>query len=224
MAGKQGPGRQEKTRGAVLYIRVSTEEQARSGTSVEGQRDTCIQMAGREPLPVIAVCADEGVSGKRYASRPGIQHALHLLETGQASVLIATKIDRIGRSAAVILDIASRVRQAGAELITSDIRIDNTPMGQFTLTMLAGMAELEHASIAEKCIGGHRRRADAGIQTARVSAPYGYHIPTHADVLRGISLAEDIGQYQVIEAEAVVVRELFRRYASTPVSLIGLTR
>ncbi len=170
-----------KTRGAVIYIRVSTEEQAKHGTSPETQREAGCRLAEREGLPIIEICADEGVSGKRYTSRPGIQRALHLLETGQASVLIATKIDRIGRSASVILDIARRVRQAGANLINSDHRIDETPMGQFTLTMFAAMAELEHGSIAERLIGGHHRRAEGGIQTARLHSPFGYHIVGSAD-------------------------------------------
>lgn len=210
--------------GAVLYTRVSTEDQAERGTSPDAQRDTGAELAGREGLPIIAVCADEGVSGKRYASRPGIQHALHLLETGQASVLIATKIDRIGRSASIILDIARRVRQAGAQLLTSDFRIDDSPVGQFTLTMFAGMAELEHSTIGERLTGGHHRRAKAGIQTARASAPYGYAIPTKADITRGTYPAELLGKYLINEAQAKVAAELFTRYAAGRDSLGDLCR
>jgi DNA invertase Pin-like site-specific DNA recombinase len=52
---------------------------------------------------VIAVVADEGVSGTKYETRPGIQKVLALIEGGQADLLIAAKIDRIGRDAVIIL-------------------------------------------------------------------------------------------------------------------------
>ena len=50
---------------------------------------------------------------------------LRLIESGAASVLIATRIDRIGRSARVILDIVDRVEKAGGELVMGDVKFDN---------------------------------------------------------------------------------------------------
>ena len=51
--------------------------------------------------------------------------ALRLIESGAASVLIATRIDHIGRSARVILDIVDRVKKAGGELVMGDVKFDN---------------------------------------------------------------------------------------------------
>lgn len=213
-----------RTRGAVLYTRVSTDEQAEHGTSLDGQRDACLVIAAQMGLPVVEVCTDPGVSGSRYSSRPGIQRALKLIEAGEADTLIATKVDRIGRSAIVILDIASRVRKAGGQLVTSDARFDDMPMGQFTLTMFAGMAELERSNIRERTMGGRKKRAEEGRQPAPSRAPLGYHVPTKEDVLRGDFPSEALGRYVVDEARAPLVREMFARYASGQATLAGLCR
>ena len=175
-----------KMRGAVLYARVSSDEQAEHGTSPDVQRDTCLLMAAQMGLPVVEMCPDLGVSGVRYSSRPGIQRALALIEAGEADTLIATKVDRIGRSAAVILDIASRVRKAGGQLVTSDARFDDSPMGQFTLTMFAGMAELERNNIRERTKSGAVRRAQDGVQPQRSRSPFGLHVVTKLDKERGL--------------------------------------
>ena len=212
-----------KTRGAVLYTRVSTDEQAEHGTSPDVQRDACLLMAAQMGLPVVEMCPDLGVSGVRYASRPGIQRALTLIEAGKADTLIATKIDRIGRSAAVILDIASRVRKAGGQLVTSDARFDDTPMGQFTLTMFAAMAELERNNIRERTMSGATRRAQEGTQPQRSRSPFGLHVVTKLDKERGLYPGNVAGSYVPTEA-APLVAEMFSRYASGQATLGGLCR
>ena len=201
-----------KTRGAVLYARVSSDEQAEHGTSPDVQRDACLLMAAQMGLPVVELCPDLGVSGVRYSSRPGIQRALALIEAGEADTLIATKVDRIGRSAAVILDIASRVRKAGGQLVTSDARFDDTPMGQFTLTMFAGMAELERNNIRERTKSGAVRRAQDGVQPQRSRSPFGLHVVTKADTERGLYEGNAAGTYLPTEA-APIAAEMFTRYA-----------
>lgn len=203
-----------RTRGAVIYIRVSTDDQAVSGTSPETQREACLLMASQMNLPVIAVCEDLGVSGTRYSSRPGVQETLKLIETGAASALIATKVDRIGRSAAVILDIARRVRQAGGELVTGDYRFDDTPMGQFTLTMFAGMAELERNNIRARTVGGKNKRIEQGFQPASGMRPWGYRVVQKVDVLTGCQPEDACGHYILVAEEEKWAKECFSRYAA----------
>ena len=196
---------------AVIYVRVSTEEQAIYGTSPDVQRDACLLLAAQMGVQVVDVCQDLGVSGVRYSSRPGIQRALKTIEAGEASLLIATKIDRVGRSAAVILDIAGRVRKASGELITSDARFDNSSMGQFTLTMFAGMAELERNSIKDRTNSGRIRRAQEGIQPQRSRSPFGLHVVSSKEKDRGLYADVAAGTYLLTE-QAPLVAEMFRRY------------
>ena len=201
-----------KTPGAILYIRVSTEEQALSGTSPDVQRNACLALAAQLGLPVVNIASDLGVSGVRYSSRPGIQAALKAIEAGEASVLIATKIDRIGRNAAVILDIARRVQQAGGQLVTTDYRFDNSAMGQFTLTMFAGMAEMERNTIRERTKSGAVDRATNGFQPQRSRSPFGLHVITKNDKALGLYPDAAAGTY-VLTDLAPVAKEAFTRYA-----------
>ena len=200
------------TKRAIIYIRVSSDEQAVNGTSPDVQRDACLMMASQMGFQVADIVPDLGVSGVRYSSRPGIQKALKYIEAGEAEVLLATKVDRVGRSAAVILDIASRVRKAGGELVTQDARFDATPMGLFTLTMFAGMAELERNNIRERTKSGAVRRAQEGVQPQRSRSPFGLHVITKADKERGLYPDDAAGSY-VLTAAAPVVAEMFSRYA-----------
>lgn len=208
-----------KIRGAVIYTRVSTDEQVQHGTSLAGQREACLEEARRLGLPVVAECQDSGVSGSRYQTRPGIMEALRLIESGAASVLIATKIDRIGRSARVILDIVDRVEKAGGELVTGDVKFDHTPSGRLLRTIYAGMAEMERESIRERTMGGKRRRAESGQQPQRSRSPFGYHIVTNAEVDCGLYQPSMRGQYCIDEEKATIARRLFTGYANGTHSL-----
>ena len=208
-----------KMRGAVIYTRVSTDEQVQHGTSLDGQRTACLEEARRMGLPVVAECEDSGISGSLYQTRPGIMEALRLVESGAASVLIATKIDRIGRSARVILDIVDRVEKAGGELVTGDMKFDHSPTGRLMRTIYAGMAEMEREAIRERTMGGKRRRAEDGQQPQRSRSPYGYHIITNAEVDCGLYLPAMRGQYIIDEEKATIARRLFTGYANGTHSL-----
>jgi len=64
-----------KTR-AIGYVRVSDEEQATEGMSLQAQRAKLEAYAMLQDLDLVAVLADEGISGKRADNRPALQEAL----------------------------------------------------------------------------------------------------------------------------------------------------
>ncbi|MBE7195408.1 MAG: recombinase family protein, partial [Gordonia polyisoprenivorans] len=61
---------------ALGYVRVSTEEQAQSGAGLAAQRATIEAEAARRGLTIVAWHADEGISGKAIANRPGLADAV----------------------------------------------------------------------------------------------------------------------------------------------------
>lgn len=75
----------KQTQKAILYCRVSTEEQAENGTSLETQKEACLLKAERMGAFPVRICEDEGVSGTRYQTRPGIIEALRLRWKGSMS-------------------------------------------------------------------------------------------------------------------------------------------
>ena len=80
-----------KARGAVIVTRVSGQEQAERGTSLETQRDACRVKALALGLPIVAEYEDAAISGAFLLSRKGMQDAIADLQAGRADTLITMK-------------------------------------------------------------------------------------------------------------------------------------
>lgn len=141
---------------AVIYTRVSTEEQAESGLGLEAQEAKCRQVCQARGWTVAAVTVDAGVSGKiEPTQRPGLVGALELLagpkrdRTGD--VLVVSKLDRAARSAFDLLWLRRQAERNGFELAVLDPDIDTTTAaGKFQFTVMAGVAELERDLISQR--------------------------------------------------------------------------
>lgn len=213
-----------RTPGAVLYARVSTGEQAEHGTSLAGQKDACRAKALALSLPIVAEYEDAGVSGGFLLTRQGMQAALADIQAGWADTLICANLSRYSRDVGHQQEIKKAVRAAGGRLVFCDMDFDDTPEGDLAFGIMGGFAEYEKAVIKKRTYGGRVRLAQEGVQTSRVYSPFGYHIVSTADVLRGTHPAQERGTYKVVEAEAVIVREMFTRYGSGAATLTGLAR
>jgi len=140
---------------AVLYIRVSTEEQARGGVSLDAQEERLKAYCAMCGLEVVEVIREAGVSAaKPLSDRPGGQRLLQLLARKQAEHVVALKLDRLFRDAEDALHQTKAWDKAGIALHLVDMggQTLNTAsaMGRFFLNMMAGFAELERNLIAER--------------------------------------------------------------------------
>ena len=102
----------QKAHGAILYVRVSSEEQVKN-TSLGGQLDSCRAKAGELSLPIVAEYRDEGISGAFFKSRPGLQAALSDIEEGRGNRLICLDISRLSRDVEHQQIIKKKVENAG---------------------------------------------------------------------------------------------------------------
>ena len=218
-----GEKTKQKTHGAILYVRVSSEEQVKN-TSIGGQLDACRAKAEELGLPIIAEYKDEGVSGTFLKARPGIQAALREIEAGRGNRLICLDISRLSRDVEHQQIIKKTVEGAGARLLFCDMNFDDTPEGDFAYNTFGNFRQFERHVIRTRTMGGKFKQARQGIQAARSLSPYGYHIVTKKDILRGLYLAHQLGQYIVIEHEAKVVRRLYECYAAGSHSMPQLTK
>ena len=88
-----------KSKRVALYMRVSTEEQARHGDSIEAQRQALRQYAEAHNLNVIGEYADEGISGQKpVRKRPALSEMLREVEADRVDLILFTKLDRWFRS------------------------------------------------------------------------------------------------------------------------------
>ena len=131
------------------YARVSTHEQTVSGLGLNSQRAAIDAEAARHGW-TIEHHADEGVSGSvRPEDRPELGRILDEIAAGD--VLVVAKLDRLGRSALDVLRLADAARAQGWRLVLLDLGLDTaTPVGAFTLTALAAVAQLERDLIAQR--------------------------------------------------------------------------
>jgi DNA invertase Pin-like site-specific DNA recombinase len=140
---------------AVAYVRVSTEEQANEGVSLEAQEHRIRAYCELRGLICSEVIIDAGVSaGKPLATRDGGARLLGLVKAKKVGAVVALKLDRLFRNCADCLSVVEGWDKAGVGVHLVDLggQAVNTSsaMGRFFLTVMAGAAELERNQVRER--------------------------------------------------------------------------
>lgn len=145
----------------VGYCRVSSEGQE-DNTSLENQRRRIEAYCEAFDHELVEVFVEVG-SGKDTESRPEFQKAMEKVST-DADGIVALKLDRIARSCKDVLILVEDVLQPNNKaLVLLDLNVDtSTPTGKMILTMMGAVAELERATINERCQGGRKAKAKSG--------------------------------------------------------------
>jgi DNA invertase Pin-like site-specific DNA recombinase len=149
------------------YVRVSTEEQAISGVSLEVQRQAIVAECERQGWQLVEVVEDAGFSAKDLR-RPGIRAALEELAGGRADALVVSKLDRLSRS---MLDFTGLLRLAQKQrwsLVALDCVDTSTPGGEAMAHVLATFAQLERRLISQRT---KNAMAEKKAQGARFGRP-----------------------------------------------------
>jgi DNA invertase Pin-like site-specific DNA recombinase len=147
----------------IGYARVSTTGQATSGVGIAAQRQALADAAQMQGLAVSDILTDEAISGRRMANRPGLQAAIAALRSGEASGLVVSKVDRLGRNASEVLALADQADREGWRLVVLDVGLDTaTTSGRLVLGMLAIAARFEHDRISERQVEKFRELRQQG--------------------------------------------------------------
>lgn len=150
------------------YVRVSTSEQADSGAGLEAQRSAITAEAERRGWELVEMFEDAGASGKSLNGRPGLLAALDAVESGEASALVVSKLDRLSRSLLDFAGIVERARKKGCNLVCLDIGIDlSTPGGEMLAGTLAVFSQFERRLIGQRTKDALRVKREQGVQLGR---------------------------------------------------------
>jgi len=157
----------------IGYIRVSTEEQAREGVSLEAQEDKIRKYADLHNLNLIEVIKDEGKSGKDL-NREGIQRVISLCREGEINHLIVYKMDRLTRRTLDLLTLFEELFKPNKVRFHSITeRVDtSTAQGKFFLTIIGAMAQMERDLISERTREALRYKISLGENVG--SPPLGF--------------------------------------------------
>ena len=158
----------------IIYLRVSTEEQAGNGVSLAAQREKCESYASLYDLSVVEVIEDRGGSGKTLA-REGLQRALAMLDADEADALLVYKLDRLTRSVrdlGVLLDHFPTQSGKPALLSVSEQVDTRTASGRMVLNILTSVAQWERETIVERTTMALRHKKEKGAVYG--TTPYGF--------------------------------------------------
>lgn len=189
---------------AVVYARVSTEDQARHGYSLPDQIAQCRAKAKELGATTIIDCVDEGISGG-ILERPGLSRARQLIRDGGVSLVVCYDPDRLARKLAHQLLVTDEIEKSGCKLVFVNFDWKNNPEGRLFYSLRGAIAEFEKEKIKERTMRGLRQKAKQGGLTHDPRA-FGYEynketnnldiIPEEAEVYQMMSkwfLHEQLG-------------------------------
>src|SRR5918997_1511136 len=146
---------------AILYARVSTDEQARSGYSLAQQLEALRAYATREGYAVLEEVSDPGQSGASL-ERPGMDRVRDLVAAGGVSVVLAQDRDRFSREPAYHYLLKREFEEYGCRVRALNDRGDDSPEGDLTDGILDQLGKYERAKIAERSRRGKLRKVREG--------------------------------------------------------------
>src|ERR687883_1363997 len=165
---------------AILYARVSTDEQARSGYSLAQQLEALREYAAREGYEVLEEVVDPGESGASL-ERPGLDRVRDLVAAGAVSVVLAKDRDRFAREPAYHYLLRREFEEYGTKIRALNDRGDDTPEGEFTDGILDQLAKFERAKTVERSRRGKLRKAREGKVLASRIPNYGFKYKASRD-------------------------------------------
>jgi site-specific DNA recombinase len=172
---------------AILYARVSTDEQARSGYSLAQQLEALREYAAREGYEVLEEVVDPGQSGASL-ERPGMDRVRDLVAAGDVAVVLAQDRDRIAREPAYHHLLRREFEEHGTKIRAMNDRGDDSPEGELTDGILDQLGKYERAKIAERSRRGRLRKAREGKVMAGPRVKYGFKLNNARD---GLLVDED---------------------------------
>lgn len=195
---------------AIGYIRVSTEDQAETGSGLEYQQEAIESFAKSQGYQLLHIIQDEISGATDPINRPGFSSIAQMAMDKSFDVLLVWKFDRLSRHLVYAVQTVAKMQELDVTLKSVTEPIDtSSAMGQMIFSVLAGMASMERDNITQRTRAGRVKKAEKGGYAGGV-APLGYNRTE-----QGLQLNEN---------EATVVRRIFElRNQSRPLRSIAQT-
>ncbi|MDH7789035.1 site-specific DNA recombinase [Ochrobactrum sp. 19YEA23] len=186
----------------ALYARYSSDNQREA--SIEDQLRICREQAKREKWKIVGTYKDAGISGASMILRSGIQALLQDAQAGQFDIVLAEALDRISRDQADVATFYKHLKFAGVPIVT----LSEGEISELHVGLKGTMNALFLKDLAAKTHRGVRGRVEDGKSGGGLC--FGYNVVKQLDA-RGDPIR---GDREINEAEANVVRRIFREFAA----------
>lgn len=189
---------------AVIYARVSSDDQGNEGRNLAGQLQIGAEYARIKGYEVVAELAEDerGVSGAD-PDAPQLMRAIQMARQGKYNILIVRQIDRLARNLAKQLTVEKELTQVGVTVEYVLQQFPNDRFGRLNKHILASISELEREEIAARTSQGKRNKAAKGHVITAQNPPYGY---------RQIAIEGGRQMFEIVESEARIVVMIFDWY------------
>lgn len=179
----------------AIYVRVSTDEQAKEGYSLAAQEERLRAYALSQDWEVIKLYKDEGRSAKDL-ERPELRKMLNDIKSGLIDVVLVYKLDRLTRS---VLDLYKLLEEFDKHEVkfksATEVYDTTTATGRLFITLVAALAQWERENLAERVKMGMLKKVALGEWSGGTS-PYGYEYRNEKFVL--------------IDSEISIIKKMFK--------------
>jgi len=182
---------------AAIYIRVSTEDQAKEGYSIDSQKEVCMRWIQEKKYDLVAEYIDDGYSSKSL-KRPSIQRMIKEVPARKFDVLVFWRLNRLTRSVKDKVTLFELFDRYNVSLKSMSEELDTTTAsGRMVTNVLVSVAQGEREQTAENVFSTMYEQALKGKRNGAV-APFGYDL-VNSELI-------------VNPAKAEIVKRIFKMY------------
>ena len=158
---------------AIIYLRVSTTEQAETGYSLKTQEETCLEYAKKNKYNVLRLFIEKGESAKT-TNRTELKKLLDFIQTNYNEIdyLIVFKLDRLSRNLFDYTNLISILSKYGILLKSATETIGESPEGKLMEHIIASFAQYDNDQRSQRITLGMKQAVKEGRWIW--VAPYGY--------------------------------------------------
>ena len=185
----------------AVYMRVSTEDQAKEGFSINAQKEKLTKYAEANDWDIYDYYIDDGVSGKNTKDRLEVTRLISDVKSGKIKNVLVYKLDRLTRNVADLITLINLFESHNCSFSSQTEKIDTSnAVGRMFVKMLGIFAEFERENLAERVAFGYEQKTREGNYT-NTNGVYGY------DYIVGQGL-------EVNEDEKQIVQNIYEFYLS----------
>ena len=193
---------------AAIYIRVSTEDQARFGISLQAQEDSLKNYCNALGYQIYKIYKDEGKSAKDIKHRPQMVQMLADAEVKKFQAIFIYKLDRFSRSLMDLINTIDKLKEWGIDFVSMQDKIETTSAtGKLMFHIISAFAEFERNVTGERTHFTMKAKFQRGGLITR--APLGYKI-----INKELFPAEN----------SYIVQEIYQEFLNNNISLTQLAK
>ena len=183
-----------------IYMRVSTEEQAKDGFSIHAQKEKLSKYASANDWEVIDYYIDDGISGKNLQDRPDVTRLINDVKLGKINNVLVYKLDRITRSVKDLINLIELFEKNDCCFNSVTEKLDTSnAVGRMFIKIIGIFAEFERENLAERVSFGYEQKTREGNYT-------------NTNGVNGYDYVVGKGTLTINEQEKNTIKNIYKEY------------